>query len=182
MTRTPRGDDRVPCRILGIDGGSRWIGYAVTDDGAPAYWGTLDCWVRSRGTTALRCKVRTVVGRLLRDLRPEVVAIEEPTNGDTPRMRSMRIVLDEIERLVRAAGARLVWISPKTARLRVVQDGWATKDQVATALALRFPELRSWLLPRKSAQIARYAHHSSDALCIALAVDETRVRFTRRSL
>lgn len=159
----------VPFRTLGIDAGSRWIGIGVTDAQVPTYWLTLDCQAHRGSAKALREKVRVALGRMLADLRPSVVAIEEPTNQTSPRMRLVQVALDEIVRLVRGSGAKLVWISPKTARLRVTGYGWSDKFQVAAVLAQRFPELRGYLLPRKSKQIARFVHHSSDALCVALA-------------
>ena len=166
----------VPGRVLGIDGGARWIGFALLDQGVPRYWGTIDLRDHSRWrhepmtADEVLPRVRDHIGTMLADLQPATVVLEAPFTLKTKRHRVVHVVLAEIERLVDASGAKRVAIAPSTARAAVVGDGWATKEQVAQTLAQRFPELRSWLTPRKTAQIARYAHHSADALCVAFAV------------
>lgn len=168
--------DRQPRRILGIDPGSRWIGWGVVDDGQPIYWGTIDCQEARASRWSLNARVRAEISRLLRDFRPDVVAVESPCNLNTPRMRPFRIALKEIARTIRRARIESHWIPPSRARQMVCGDGWATKEVVARELARTFPCTRTWFVPRSSSQAERYAHHASDAICAGLATSLIIVR------
>ncbi len=126
--------NQVPTRILGIDPGSRRLGYGLVER-AGSGWRHL-----SSGTfnldTRLPIADRLVQAhehlvRILEEARPELVVIEECFVSHSARAA---LVLGEVRGVlilgVRQAGLELAEYSPRAIKMASVGNGGASKEQV----------------------------------------------------
>ena len=114
---------------------------------------------------------REKVRRLIRDFRPAVLAIEKTFFTRYRNTAILHVFADEIRKVGRREGLRVIEIAPNTARKIVAGNGWATKDEVARALVGRwFPELRPYLSSAGTPRWKRLHHaNRTDAISIATA-------------
>lgn len=126
--------NRMPTRILGLDPGSRRLGYGLVEK-AGTRWRHL-----SSGTIILDARLpladrlleaHTRISRVLDEGRPHLVAIEECFVAHSPRAA---LVLGEIRGVlilgVRQAALELAEFSPRAVKMASVGNGGASKEQV----------------------------------------------------
>ncbi len=125
---------RAPTRILGIDPGSRRLGYGVVER-AGSGWrhissGTLNLDTRLPLADRLVLAHERLV-RILDEARPDLVVIEECFVSHSARAA---LVLGEFRGVlilgVRQAGLELAEYSPRAVKLASVGNGGASKEQV----------------------------------------------------
>jgi len=161
--------------ILGIDPGTRFIGFAVLKGRHLLDYG-VHTLRNGRRPYDLLGQARTHVLASIRNHSPQVVAIEEPLLLPTKRAALVSAIAQELHERARELGIRAVQISPRKVREIVVGNPRATKIDVAEALGQRFTELKP-LLPKRPARAAlglaekdRYWLHMFDALGLTLAL------------
>lgn len=161
-------------RILAIDPGTREMGVAVLGKGALVYHGVLT--FRKLPSPQARLKqTRDGVARLIRDFRPTVLAIEKTFIGRNRSAALLNVLTDEIVSLAKCKGIGVVSLAPNVVKKAVAGDGWATKDDVASAVTARFPELRAYLAPDRKWKRERQLN-MIDAVALALACGDERLR------
>ena len=161
--------------ILGIDPGTRFVGYVVLKGSALLSYG-VHTLRNGRRPHDLLGQARRYLLAGIRDHRPEVVAIEEPLLLPSKRAALVSAIGQELHERARELGVRVVVCPPRRVRERVVGDPRATKIQTAEALVRRgFKELAP-LLPKRPVRPAlgladadRYWLHVFDALAIAVS-------------
>ena len=162
--------------ILGIDPGTRFMGFAVLKGTALLDYGVYTLRNGRRPYDLLGQARGHLLGNI-RDYRPETVAIEEPLMIPSKRAALVSAIAQELHERARELGVRAVEIPPQAVRERVVGSRNATKLMVADALVGKFPDLRP-LMPLRPARAVlgltdrgRYWLHMFDALAIAVATE-----------
>ncbi len=67
----------------------------------------------------------------------------------------------------KARGVSVAAYAPQTVRKTLTGNGWATKDEVATALSFRYPALRVYLTQDRKWKV-RYWQNMFDAVALAI--------------
>jgi Holliday junction resolvasome RuvABC endonuclease subunit len=168
--------------VLGIDPGTRFIGFAVLRGRELLDYG-VHTLRNGRRPYDLLGQARTHVLASIRDHSPQIVAIEEPLLLPTKRAALVSALAQELHERARELGIQVVEISPMRVREIVVENSRATKIDVAEALVRQgFSDLRS-LLPKRPeravlglAEKDLYWLHMFDALGLALAGDRSSRR------
>ena len=133
--------DRVP-RVIGIDPGSRVVGYAVLDVLGPGRWQYVECGTLvARGDDPVQ-RVHELVGSLtevLTELSPTSAAMETAFHGQSTssvlRLAEARGALREA---LMARGLRPGEYAPAHVKRMVAGRGAATKHEVARRVTLVF--------------------------------------------
>ncbi len=163
--------------ILGIDPGTRFMGFAVLKGMRLVEYG-VHTLRNGRRPYDLLGQARAHVLATIRDHQPEIVAIEEPLLIPTKRAALVSAIAQELHERARELGVRVVEIAPRNVREIVVGNPRASKIEVAEALVcMGFSELAA-LVPKRPARAAlgiaerdRYWLHTFDALALALAAN-----------
>lgn len=162
-----------PPIILGIDPGTRYLGFAIIRGPELLEYGVKELRNGERPYDVIG-QARRVVLRLIALHAPSVVAIEAPYLIPTPRAAVLSTITQEIHARAKETGSEVVELKPEVVRERLTGNAKATKYEVAQWLAReRFPEL-SALVPQKPKVPAlwltsreRYWLHMFDALALA---------------
>jgi len=164
-------------RILAIDPGTREMGVAVLENGNLVYHG-VETFRKLPSPQGRLRQGRAAVARLIRDFRPAVLVVEKTFIGKNRNAALLNVLGDEIEALGRRHGITVVSLAPNTVKKAVAGYGWATKAEVAKAIAARYPKLKAYLPPgRKWKQQQHYNMFDAVAMGVAcLSATRTRRR------
>jgi len=110
---------------------------------------------------------RRVILQLIRDLRPGVLAVEKAFFANNRNAALLNVLVDEIAAVGRRGGIRVVSFAPSTVKRAVAGNGRASKEEVAKAVAIRFPELRVYLSQDRKWKMK---HHENMFDAVALAI------------
>jgi Holliday junction resolvasome RuvABC endonuclease subunit len=165
--------------ILGIDPGTRFMGFAVLQGKTLLDYG-VHTLRNGRRPYDLLGQARGHLLASIRDHRPDIVAIEEPLLIPSKRAALVSAIAQELHERARELGIRVVEIAPRRVREIVVGNATATKIEVAEALVgWGFEELGP-LVPKQPARAVlgpsdrdRYWLHTFDATAIAVSVDRS---------
>ena len=138
-----KGGSRSPRRVLALDVRPRKAGFAVFEGSRLLDWG-VKTYGNQGGSLGM-----TVSGKIngLLDLHsPALVVLRKRTNPAAVRALPPIIETIRIETMRRSVGLRL--LSTETVKRFYIGLGCPTKQQIATAVAGWYPELR-WKLPPK---------------------------------
>jgi Holliday junction resolvasome RuvABC endonuclease subunit len=169
----------VPSTVLGLDPGTRYLGFAVLRANELIEYGVRELRNGERPYNVIG-QARRIVLRLIALHGPEVVAIEAPYLIPTPRAAVLSTLTQEIHERAKETGAKVWELKPEDVRLAIMDNPKATKYEVAQRLAnTRFPQL-SALVPKKPKVPAlwlssreRYWLHMFDAAALALAASRS---------
>jgi hypothetical protein len=131
-------------RILAIDPTHRGFGYVVIEE--PDWlvdWGV--CQVR----TDKRERTLHKIADLIRRFGPDIVVIEATRHQHCRRGQHARDLIERIAALARTMDVAVRRVSMATVREHYADLGASNKDAVARLVADRFPELESFLPPRR---------------------------------
>lgn len=155
-------------RILAIDPGIRNIGFAVLEGRRLCHYGvkTISRSASIRKTLRLG---RDIIHNLITDFSPRILAVEQTYFPHDRNGSTLNRFAREIERIGRNHHLRVRCLSANTVRKRVCGFGRAGKRDVATILAIDYPELRPY---RRSDRRWKERHHFNmfDAIALGLAV------------
>lgn len=131
-------------RILAIDPGTRHMGVALLENGCLMYHGVKV--IRKQETPHATLKAgRKVVLRLIKDLKPDVLAFEKTFFANNRNTALLNVFSDEIRAIGRRKGLQVVSFAPGTIKKFICGHGRASKFQIATVMVSRFPELKVYL-------------------------------------
>ena len=161
--------------ILGLDPGTRYLGFAVLRGNELLEFGVKELRNGERPYDVIG-QARRLVLRLIALHGPQLVAIEKPYLLPTPRAAVLNTLAAEIRERAKEVGAEVRELTPESVRRRITGNPKATKYEAASHLAAtRFSELRV-LAPKKPTVPAlwltsreRYWLHMFDALGLATA-------------
>ena len=125
---------------------------------------------------------RAAVARLIHDFRPSVLAVEKTFIGKNRNAALLNIFADEIAALGRRQGVAVRAFAPNTVKKIVAGHGWARKEEVAQAVARKFPKLKAYLPPDRNWKRQRQLNmFDAVALAIACSAAEGDPRARRQS-
>jgi hypothetical protein len=156
-------------RVLGVDPFSRGVGFAVLED----LDNLIDWGLKSTGR-ADSAKTTILIAALIDRFRPDVLAIEDPSEGGSRRCDRVRKLLDGIaSRGIKSVSVRLITMQKLRALGPFSQVN--TKYGRSCFLAEQFPEIQAFL-PRLRKPWMHEEDRMAifDALGFALACFPTR--------
>lgn len=171
-------------RILALDPGLKHTGYVLLRGERILTHGIWN--LGNGGGFPPRKKILEHFELLLNELSPKELVLEWPAPVERRKRgtqsRTLRSLFGLAEAIQEAGKGRAIptfHYDPNTIRRVVVGDGWATKDQVAFYLTLRYPELRLYLKQdRKWKEI--HFRHMFDALAAGICHLELRGGFSTK--
>jgi Holliday junction resolvasome RuvABC endonuclease subunit len=98
-----------------------------------------------RAPEAVRRNTRVLLRLLLDDFRPTVLAVEENSIGSNGTGSLLHVMVSETKRIGRREGIEVVPKTASTVKKLVTGNGRATKEEVARACALCYPQLKAYL-------------------------------------
>jgi len=167
-------------RILAIDPGTREMGVAVLENGHLLYHG-VETFRKLRTPEEQLRQGRAAVARLIRDSRPAVLVVEKTFVGKNRNAALLNVLGDEIGALGRRHGITVVSLAPNTVKKAVAGYGWATKAEVARAIAARYPKLKAYLPPGRKWKQQRH-YNMFDAVALGVAFQKAARTHRRDSL
>jgi Holliday junction resolvasome RuvABC endonuclease subunit len=153
-------------RILAIDPGTRDMGIAFLDNRKLIYHGVKSIRSEESPHDRLREGRRTVL-RLIRDLRPQVLAVEESFFGISCKSSLLNVFVDEIKTIGKRKGLKVVSYAPTTVRKFICGNGRASKKELSKVVVSRYPELKVYLTQDRAWK-ERYHQNMFDAVALAL--------------
>jgi crossover junction endodeoxyribonuclease RuvC len=159
-------------RILAIDPGTREMGVAVLESGKLLY-SAVEIFRKLRSPQEQLRQGRAAVTRLIRDFRPTVLAVEKTFIGKNRNAALLNVLADEVCALGRRKGLAVARFAPNTVKKIVSGYGWATKEEVAQAVAAKFPELKAYLPPDRNWKRRRQLN-MFDAVALGIACLSSR--------
>jgi Holliday junction resolvasome RuvABC endonuclease subunit len=151
--------------ILALDPGLRELGYAVFAGGRLGQSGVLPLHLlpRHRRLPEARRQLRAWV----RSFKPRGLVIEQTHHHPVPWLDDLFKLTGTAIRLAKRRRMRLALYAPQTVRKSLVGNGWATKREVAAAVAARYPALRIYLTQDRKWK-ERYWQNMFDAIALGL--------------
>lgn len=154
-------------KILAIDPGTHHMGVALLEDGEVIYHGVKTIPKHGSPHEHLRA-AREVVLRLLHDFTPSVLAVEKAFFANNRNTALLNVLVDEIRAIGKRKGLTVVALAATTVRKAVCGNGRASKDDVASVVISRFPDLKAYLATDRKWK-RRYHSNMFDAVALALA-------------
>lgn len=154
-------------RILAIDPGIREMGVAVFENSRLIYHGVETFRKLPSPQERLR-QARAAVARLIHDFRPGVLVVEKNFIGKNRCAALLNTLSKEVASLARHHRIAIVSLAPSTVKKAIAGHGWASKAEVAKAIAARYPKLKAYLPPRRKWKLRRH-YNMFDAVALGIA-------------
>lgn len=153
-------------RILAIDPGTRIMGVAFLDKGQLIYHGVKLIKKGSSPNDNLQY-ARRIILRLIKDFKPNLVVVENAFFTHNRKAYLLNVLIDEIKAIARRKRISVVSFSPSTIKKFITGNGWASKEQVAKAIVLTYPELKVYLTQDRAWK-ERFHQNMFDAVALAM--------------
>jgi crossover junction endodeoxyribonuclease RuvC len=156
---------KLRTRILAIDPGTREIGIAVLDGTELLYFAVKTVQDRSTARKILQ-QVAAIGKDMIAAYRPDCLAIEKMFIVQKSAALLI-LAAEEMKSVARSSGLPVYEYAPTTIRKFLCQSGAATKRDVASVVAGRYPELARHLNTRNKWEEQYYAN-VFDAVAVGL--------------
>ena len=155
-----------PFRVLSVDPTTCGVGYAVLERRSRLVdWGIK----RVKGDDKNGRSAKAVAG-LLRWYAPDLLAVEDCSGPGGRRCPRVRALIKDLEKVANTRKVRTARIGPRHVREICAGSRTANKEQVARALAVRFPELERRLPPHRKPWMSEDVRMAIfDAVALAVA-------------
>ena len=166
MAPTPNPNDH-PLRVIGIDPGTREIGYAVLEGERLEAFGV---YTIAYGVSVARVfqKTEAFISTILERIQPHVVAIECAIPAPSRRAALLWVLVGELKRAAWRRNLRVLSYYPTHVKKVITGNGHATKHELAATLVQRYPELTRY---RTDDGNQIHWEHMFDALAVALVAN-----------
>ena len=154
-------------KILAIDPGTKEMGMAVLDENELLDYGVKTLRRGPNGDKDILNQVEKIITRLITQNKPDVLVIEKNLFSHIKQNYLLTMVVATIRNTAKRLKIKVKEYAPNTIRKQVCGDGYATKREVARAIALKFPELKVYLDPGKKWK-ERYWQNIFDAVAVGL--------------
>lgn len=161
-------------RILGVDPGTRELGWAVLEGEELLAFGVRTIPYGLPVHDLLR-EGEAVVDQLLATFEPQILVIEHTFWVRMRRAAILRILVSELKRRAQARGIRVLGYAPTAVKKAVAGHGHAPKVEVAKAVVRRWPRLSVYMCGDPHVD-ERYWGNMFDAVALAMTA---RRRFDR---
>lgn len=152
-------------KILAIDPGTRYMGYAFLDKRKLLYYGVKPVKKKKSPHGTLR-EGRRIVLRLINDLKPNLLAVEKTFVASNRNASLLNVFFDEITSIGKRKHLKVLSFAPSTVKKCIAKDGWARKEEVARVIAAKYPELKVYLTQDRGWK-ERYHQNMFDAVALA---------------
>lgn len=153
-------------KILAIDPGTRTMGAALLEREKLVYHAVHA--IRPGGAPRERTKeARKTVLRLIRDLKPDTLAIEKTCLANNRNGAALHALVRDIAAVGRRKRLQVIQFAANTIKKRVCGNGRASKREVAQAVIARYPELGVYLTQDRKWK-ERYHQNMFDAVAVGM--------------
>ncbi|MEX1138909.1 MAG: crossover junction endodeoxyribonuclease RuvC [Bacteroidota bacterium] len=153
-------------RILGIDPGTRNIGFALFDGGDLVHYGVKTIQAKNSPHETLKAG-RRIILRLISDFSPDSLVVEKTFFAKSRNAALLNVFGDEIKALGKRRGLQVQSFAANTVRKIICGNGAASKDDVAKAMVSHYPELKPYLTSDRKWK-ERYQRNMFDAVALAM--------------
>ena len=141
------------------------MGFAFFDRGELVYYGVS---VIKDGTPTEKLKEgRKVILRLIKDFKPNVLAVEKAFFGNNKTAAIMNVFVSEIMSIGKRKGLKVIGYAPKTVRKFICGNGWADKKTLSEVIVSKIPELKVYLTQDRAWK-ERFHQNMFDAVGLGL--------------
>ncbi len=155
-----------PIRILGLDPGTRFWGWALLENEELHEHGVKT--LKTKGSPKQRLiEARKVFFRLLTDYGPQILIIEKPFLFWSKQSHLLNVIIKEIKDCAKKRRIKVYSLSPRTVKKIICKDGNASKKDMAKILAAIFPDLNIHLNQNRRYKEV-YWGHCFDAIGLGL--------------
>ena len=154
-----------PTTILALDPGLRDLGFAVLAGKRLVASGVRPLRLLQRERRL--GEARRLVRSWIRAYRPGALVLEATYGHPVESFASLHRLAGMARRLGKEKRLRVATYAPQTVRKALTGDGWASKRELAQAIALRYPALRVYLTQDRKWK-ERYFLNLFDAVALAL--------------
>ena len=113
---------------------------------------------------------KKIVSRLMDDFKPDMLVVEKTFFGNNADSVLLNTFTVQIRRIGKKKGLKIVSIATNTVRKAVCGNGAASKDEVARAIVLKYPQLKPYLTLDKRWK-EKYHRNMFDAVALAIVVE-----------
>jgi Holliday junction resolvasome RuvABC endonuclease subunit len=152
-------------KILALDPGLRELGYAILSGEQLVTSGVVS--LRHLPKKRQLPEALRLVRHWLDLYRPRAVVLERTSPHPRATLNRVHLLAVSVRRMAHRRHLRVTTYSAQIVRKHLVGSGWAGKEEVALALARRYPTLRIYLTQDRQWK-ERYWHNMFDALALAL--------------
>ncbi len=145
------------------------MGVALLDNGALIYGGVKVIRNRKSPHEIIQT-CRKIILRLIRDHRPQVLAVEKTFFANNRNSALLNVLFDEIKNIGKRKNLQLVCYAPNTVKKTICGNGLAKKDEVARAVIARYPELKVYLTQDRKWK-ASFHQNMFDAIALGMMVN-----------
>jgi len=156
---------KTPKTLLALDPGLRDLGYAVLQGDRLLASGVSP--LRLIPASRRVAEAQRLVRHWLRLYHPRGIILERTSRHPSPALNRVHLFARSVYRLARRRRLMVRTYSAQVVRKHLVGDGWAGKEEVAAAIARRFPSLRIYLTQDRQWK-ERYWQNMFDAIALAL--------------
>jgi len=157
-------------RILAIDPGTRYLGFALLDGRKPVYYGVKVIKSSNSFPHERLKEARKVVLRLIEDLKPHMLATEKTFFSNNRNVALLNVLAEEIKAVGKRKGLKVVSLAPSTVKKLICGSGKAKKYEVASVVVAKHPELKVFLDQDRRWK-ERYWQNMFDAIALGMAVE-----------
>ena len=152
-------------KILAIDPGTKYMGYAFFDKGDLTYHGVR---VIKDGSPDEKLKEgKKIILRLIKDFRPRILAVERAFFGNNKTAAIMNVFVSEIMSIGRRKELKVISYAPTTVRKFICGNGRADKKALSEIIVSKIPELKVYLTQDRAWK-ERYHQNMFDAIALGL--------------
>ena len=165
-------------RILAIDPGTRFMGVAFLDDGKLIYQ-AVKIIAKGQSPQQTLQRAKDAIVRLIDDLEPNIVAVERTFFSQNRHTALLNVLFDEIQSLARRRRLAFISYAPSTIKKFICGNGRAGKQQVATVVVAKFPELKVFLTQDRAWK-ERFHQNMFDAVALGIMVFSSRSQLLQK--
>jgi len=156
-------------KILAIDPGTREMGVAFFDGAKLIYHGVKV--IRKKRSPHEKLQAgREIVLRLIRDFQPTTLVVEKTFFARNRNTSLLNVFADEIVAIGKRKGLTVKAIAPSTMKKAICGNGHASKEEVASVVVAKFPELKVFLTQDRKWK-ERFHQNMFDAVALGMVED-----------
>jgi Holliday junction resolvasome RuvABC endonuclease subunit len=155
-------------RILAIDPGTKYIGFALLEKEKLVHYGVKTIPRLQTSKETLK-EGKRIVSRLMDDFRPDILVVEKTFFANNKDSVLLNTFTAQIRRIGKRKGLKTASIATNTARKHVCGNGAASKEEVAQVIALKYPQLKPYLTSDRKWK-EKYHRNMFDAVALAITV------------
>ncbi len=153
-------------RILSIDPGTYYSGFAVLDEGKLIHYGVKEIRVERVPHLIIEEGRKTIL-RMIKDFKPNILVVEKTFFSKHKNTSILNVFADEIMAMGKMKRLKVMSYAPNTVKKFITGNGYATKERVAEQICLKYPELRAYMNQGKKWK-DRYHQNMFDAVALGV--------------